>query len=102
MKKSTLNHSKKIVFQAIENALAELQIEIEDYSIETGRIQAYFGGNLLSFGNNIEILVKSVNQQKTTVKVESISAAQVQLIDWGTNEKLEKKIISGIKDFLRA
>lgn len=100
MKRSTLNYSKKQVFEAAEDALTELEIEIEESSLKSGTIKAYYGGNMLSFGNNVEVSVKTTQTKKTTVKVESTTWAQLQVVDWGTNDKLEEKIISGIKYFL--
>ena len=100
MKKSTLNYSKKQVFEAAEDALEELEIEIEDSSLKAGIIKAHYGGNMLSFGNNIEVSIKTTSTKKTTIEIESTTWAQLQIVDWGTNDKLEEKIISGIKYFL--
>jgi hypothetical protein len=66
-----------------------LDWEIEEQSADMSYIRFYYSGNFFSFGNTIEYKVLSNSNSNSSLTILSKSAAQVQLIDWGVNEKLE-------------
>jgi len=99
MKQSTFYTSKENVFDAILKAANSLELVINEKSMTDGIIKLEHVGSFLSFGNKIEVeLLFAYN--KCVVKVSSRSAAALQIIDWGTNEQLESKIIESLKEIL--
>lgn len=98
MKQSTFNKPKKTVIAAIKKAAKQLDLEIEE--VDGNEISLYHGGGLLSFGNKISVEIMENDPNKTKVRVSSRSAAQIQIIDWGTNESLENNLINELKDIL--
>lgn len=100
MKQSTLHHSKKKVFDAVKAAAKNLDLEIEQSLAADGTLSLVSGGGLFSYGNNISVEIKS-EYSKTVLKVTSKSAAEIQLIDWGTNSNLESNLIEEVKNILK-
>lgn len=101
MKQSTLHHSKKQVFEAVRQAAASLDLEIKNQSSADGTMSLFSNGGFLSFGNKIDVQVKIAEPKKSVLKVSSISAAEIQLIDWGTNSNLESSLIDEVKNILQ-
>ncbi len=98
MKQSTFNKPKKTVIAAIKKAAKQMDLELEE--ISGNEITLYHGGGLLSFGNKIAVKISESEPNKTKVNVSSRSAAEIQLIDWGTNDKLENDLIKELKNTL--
>lgn len=98
MKQSTFNKPKKTVIAAIKKAAKQMDLELEE--ISGNEIIFYHGGGLLSFGNKITVKISQSESDKTKVNVSSRSAAEIQLIDWGTNDKLENDLIKELKNTL--
>lgn len=98
MKQSTFNKPKKTVIAAIKKAAKQMDLELEE--ISGNEIILYHGGGLLSFGNKMTVKILQSESDKTKVNVSSRSAAEIQLIDWGTNDKLENDLIKELKNIL--
>jgi len=98
MKQSTFYKTKKTVIAAIKKAAKQMDLEFEEVS--GNEITLYHGGGLLSFGNKITVKISSSESDKTKVNISSRSAAEIQLIDWGTNDKLENDLINELKNIL--
>ncbi|MCC5927819.1 MAG: DUF1499 domain-containing protein [Cyclobacteriaceae bacterium] len=98
MKQSTFNKPNNTVIAAIKKAAKQMDLELEEVS--GNEITLYHGGGLLSFGNKITVKISESEPNKTKVIVSSRSAAEIQLIDWGTNEKLENDLIKELKNIL--
>lgn len=98
MKQSTFNKPKKTVISAIKKAAKQMDLELEE--ISDNEIILYHGGGLLSFGNKVTVKFSQSESDKTKVNVSSRSAAEIQLIDWGTNDKLENDLIKELKNIL--
>jgi len=101
MKQSTLHHSKKQVFEAVKQAAASLDLEIKNHSSADGTISLFSKGGFFSYGNEIDVQVKISEPSKSVLKVSSVSAAEIQLIDWGTNSDLESNLIDAVKNILQ-
>jgi hypothetical protein len=101
MKQSTLHHSKKQVFEAVKQAATSLDLEIKNQSSADGTLTLFSNGGLFSFGNKIDVQVKISEPSKSVLKVSSVSAAEIQLIDWGTNSDLESSLIDEVKNILQ-
>ena len=100
MKQSTLHHSKKKVFEAVKQAVASLDLEIENESSADGTLSLFSNGGFFSYGNKIDVQVKLSEPSKSVLKVSSQSAAAIQVIDWGTNSNLENSIINEVNNIL--
>ena len=100
MKQTTFLYNKKKVFEAAKQAATSLELEIRSSSLEDGTLEFYSNGGFFSFGNKIDLKIISNEPTKNTLKVTSISAAAIQVIDWGTNDDLETKIIEKVKNIL--
>ncbi|MGV3598240.1 MAG: DUF1499 domain-containing protein [Bacteroidota bacterium] len=100
MKQFTLKVSKRLAFETVLKVAEELDWEVEEKSLSKGTIQLYYDGDLLSFGNKIDITIDILSESKTSLQIEARSAAQVQLIDWGTNDRLEDKQEDAIKNLM--
>ncbi len=100
MKKMTINYSGERVFDAVKKAAEKLGLEVKSNSISNGKISLYSDGGIFSFGNKIDISIKYADPKKTVLQVNSRSAAAIQIIDWGTNEDLEKNIINEVNNLL--
>jgi len=101
MKQSTLHHNKKKVFEAVIKAAASLDLDIKNQSSADGTISLFSNGGFFSYGNTIDVQVKISEPTKSVLKVSSVSAAALQLIDWGTNSDLESSLIEEVKSILQ-
>jgi hypothetical protein len=100
MKQSAFHISKKKVFEAAKQAAYSLGLEIRNSSLSDGTLELFSNGGLFSFGNKIDLEIISKEPAENILKVTSISAAAIQVIDWGTNNDLETKIIEEVKTIL--
>lgn len=100
MKKSTFHRSKKQVLNAVKQAAKNLDLEIQNKSEIKGTLQLYSNGGLFSYGNRIDVELTETESSRVIVKVLSESSAAIQLIDWGTNDRLEKNLIEEVKNIL--
>jgi hypothetical protein len=91
---------KKQIFNAVIRAAKNLDLEVNKKSMTDGYLELEHTGNLLSFGNKIDVKIKSPDNIKHIIKVSSRSSAVFQIIDWGTNDKLESDILDEIKNIL--
>lgn len=98
MKQATLNRTKNDVLNAVRKAANKLGINIE--SETNNALSLYYSGGLFSFGNKIDVRLKTIDTNKCIIHVASRSAAQIQVVDWGTNNELEENIISEVKYLL--
>jgi hypothetical protein len=100
MKQSYLNHSKIEVFEAIKNAANSLELEVRHASLSEGIVSLYSPVGLFSFGNKIDVQISAANPSKCFLKVTSVSASPIQLIDWGKNSDIENSLINEVKNIL--
>jgi len=100
MRQITFHCSGKQIFDAVIQAAKNLDLEVNEKSVADNYIALEHAGSLLSYGNKIDVKIKTSEGNKHIVPVSSRSTAAVQLIDWGTNERLESNIIDEIKDIL--
>lgn len=99
MKSKSFNATKKTAFEVCKRTLYDLDCDIISTDLLSGTIEAKKRGGLLSYGNKINIVVKSINTGKIKVSVSSNSIG-VQIIDWGTNSENENKLIELITNLL--
>lgn len=90
----TFNCGFNKAFEACKQALSDLNIDIDSSNKSDGVINASTGSSLLSWGEDIQILVDEINTNKTKVTIKSES--QAQLISWGKNDKNREEIMSKI------
>ncbi|MEQ8624236.1 MAG: hypothetical protein RJQ00_05260 [Vicingaceae bacterium] len=95
----TVNTNINSLYEVAEEALINLDINIDNWSFEEGIINASTKTSLLSWGEEITIRFRKVNLNQTKVEVTSISNAQ--LIDWGTNSENENGIIDEFNRILK-
>ena len=100
MKKISIPHSKKKIFEAVKKAAKKLGLEVRTSSVHDGKLLLNSDGGFFSFGNKIEILIKDSKSQKSVLHVDSKSAAAIQVIDWGTNTNFENEIIEEVVNIL--
>lgn len=98
MKQASFHTSKNQIIGAIKKAAKELELDIEENN--TNEIILFHGGGLLSFGNRITVKIAQSGNDKIKVSISSKSAAQVQIIDWGTNDNLENDLMTELKNML--
>jgi isopentenyl phosphate kinase len=98
MKQATFHTSKSQLITAIKKAAKELDLEIEENN--TNETVLFHGGGILSFGNRITVKIVQNGIDKIKVSISSKSAAQVQIIDWGTNDNLENDLMTELKNML--
>lgn len=85
------------VFKAIETALENLEVRIEESNYKEGGIIAITGTSWWSWGEEIQIgLTKKQNGTEITVESKSMA----QLISWGKNSDNEKEIIEEVRNIL--
>ena len=94
----TFNRSFDVVFKRCKEALEELELEIDSSSKAKGFIEASTGSSFLSWGEDIEISIRSISEKKTKVIVESSASAQV--FSWGKNDSNESAIIEKLTELL--
>lgn len=90
----TFKYSFEEVFGQCKKALNRLNININYSSKSDGLIQASTKGSILSWGEDIEIKVKFIENKLTKVIVESNATAQ--LFSWGKDSTNERNIIEAI------
>lgn len=83
------------VFKICSLALRNLDIRIEEINRKEGYILGSTKGGLLSWGENIELNIKTINSNKTLVEI--YSEAKAQIIAWGKNNKNIQDIYNAIK-----
>lgn len=89
----------KTVFDAVLEAADKIDLVIIRKSYEKGNVLLSYNGSLLSYGNKIKVkLIKLTRGCEITI--ESTSSAKVQVLDWGTNRRLENKLLVSIQDLL--
>lgn len=85
------------VNQVMDACIKALE-EVEGYNIsrkdKENIVKASIRGSIFSWGEDVFIKVTPINDNQTKVEVESSSKAQI--IDWGTNDNNEHRIMSGI------
>ena len=89
-----LNASPSLVYQSCIDILNNMDIQINYKNKSEGVIQASSDGSIFSWGEDIDIGIKSLSPQKTRVNVSS--STKSQLISWGKNEENERKIINAL------
>ncbi len=94
MKQATFHTSKSQLITAIKKAAKELDLEIEENN--TNETVLFHGGGILSL--TVKIVQNGIDKIK--VSISSKSAAQVQIIDWGTNDNLENDLMTELKNML--
>jgi len=87
------------VFDACISSLEYLDIRIEFKDKSTGEIEARTKSSLRSWGEDIYVKVKKINEQICRVTIESDATAQ--LFSWGRNAENENDILKAIKDKIR-
>lgn len=92
--------TKKIAFEACKTALKKFHCNITYSDILDGIIESKKEGNILSFGHNIKIHIKSIKENSQKISISSNSIG-VQIFDWGTNSKNEDKLMDIITNLLR-
>lgn len=98
MKQATFHTSKSQLISAIKKAANELDLEIEENN--SNEIVLLHSGGLLSFGSRITVKIAQSENDNIKVSISSKSAAQVQIIDWGTNDNLENDLMTELKNML--
>lgn len=95
MKSQVFNISYEQLFSATEKALIDLEMVVDEKSFDGQYILARTRSSLLSWGEHINISFELTEDRKVKVVIESKSSAQ--LIDWGTNDKNETRLMSQLK-----
>ncbi len=98
MKQATFHTSKSQLVTAIKKAAKKFDLEIEENN--SNEIVLFHGGGLFSFGNKITVKIAQSGYDKIKVSISSKSVAQLQLIDWGTNDNLENDLMTELKNML--
>jgi hypothetical protein len=91
-----INSPYAIVFNACLNALEKLAIAVNEKNELMGFIVASTNAELLSFGNDIRIEMSIQDGDYTILTVTSKSCVSLQIIDWGTNKKIEEAIVNEV------
>lgn len=94
MKQFSFSQCSKEIFSAILKAAGEMNLSVQEKNRE-GFLFFEYAGDILSFGNKIDVEVLKDDDGKNVVKVISIS--KFQLLDWGTNDRIENELINGVK-----
>ena len=94
----TYNNSYDIVFDTCKKALQKLNFKTTYQSKKDGIIGASTGTSIFSWGETIDIKVKTASAGKITVTVES--SAKAQLFSWGKDDTNEKEVLDTLSDLL--
>lgn len=78
----------------VQTALKNLEISVDEINSKEGIIKASHPGNILSWGNHIEI--KITKEENKIIKLTILSSSEAQLISWGTNTEIENNIINEV------
>lgn len=100
MKSKSFSENKRTVFNGCLTALDNLDCDIKSNNFGSGKITASMSGGLLSYGNNLEIIVETKDNNKTKVSITS-SSKGIQVIDWGTNSGNEEDFITELTNILK-
>jgi hypothetical protein len=92
------NHPYDRVFKKCELALGEFGVEVEYSNCTDGCIQGSISGSLLSWGEDVEIVVKSLGHNQTKVTI--TSEAKAQVFSWGKNDANEQSFFDTLDRFL--
>jgi hypothetical protein len=82
-------------FKICEKALKSLDISIDEIDKHEAIIFASTKSGLISWGEDIELHLDSIDSNNTSIEI--ISEAKAQLITWGKNDKNIKDICDTIK-----
>jgi hypothetical protein len=74
----------KKVFKEAKNVLFDCKFRIKDLDINSGKIKAVAGTTIVSWGENIEILISEVSEG---TRVDVYSGTRAQLVGWGKPQK---------------
>lgn len=74
-----------------------MEIELVEEDRKNLVIEGHKEGSVFSFGNRIYISIEEINQNRKVVYIDSESSAILQVIDWGTNDKIEREILRILK-----
>lgn len=92
--KLTLEKAKVLINETVD----DLGWSIVTEDKKTGIYLLKAPADLLSFGNQVSVTVASTAKRGKSIMVESVSSAQIQLIDWGKNAKIEETFAAKIKE----
>ncbi len=95
----TFNQSFSKVYDACLDTLDELDITVDSENKQIGIIKASTESTLLSWGEEIKIILEKVEASKTKVIVKSEATAQV--FSWGKNDKNEASILKYLSNQLK-
>jgi len=84
-----IDKSFNVVFEACTETLLALGTKIDYASKKKGTIVASYGFSLLSWGEEIQIILNKKTDRKTEIIIESNS--DNQMIDWGKNSNNEQE-----------
>ena len=99
MKQLTLHFSSAQIFEAVKISAVNLEMEVKETKFNAS-LTLSSGGSFFSYGNVITVNIENVGILESLITVSSESASSLQLIDWGTNESLEKDIINEVERIL--
>jgi hypothetical protein len=95
MKTFRFNSDISTAFNSCKHLLQELNCDIIVESIYQGIIEARKPGSLLAFGHNLKI---TLLKNELTVCADTIG---IQVIDWGSNAKIEELFIEKIAEIIQ-
>jgi hypothetical protein len=87
-----------VVYPKAKEAVARLGWTLEADNMGKGELEASTGTSLLSWGEQIEIKVTSINQSQTKVFVKS--NVHSQIISWGKDDTNENEFIQTLLNLL--
>lgn len=99
MRMEIYNTDYERIFDACISILNENSFNIIEDNREEGYITASKKFSLLSFGEDIEIKFRAINDNRTEVSVQSYTKA-IQVIDYGKNRKNENIVINALTNYL--
>jgi len=94
----TFKYSWSKLFKTCVKVLQDLKINIDYENDVDGIIQGVTKRSLRSWGEDIEIRLRKLENNKTEIIVNSKASAQ--LFSWGKDNENEEQIISSIKKAL--
>jgi hypothetical protein len=95
----TYRKGYKTVYNAVLDAAEEMELDVLSESFEKGIIKLKYNGSLFSYGNSIRVKLNRLTRG-CEIKITSESSAAVQVIDWGTNDRLEDELLELIEEIL--
>lgn len=100
MKEEVIYTTKEDAFRICKKALKEYNCDIVNSDFALGEINAKKEGSFFSYGHEINVNIKTIENDKIEIAVSSNSVG-IQIIDWGTNSENEEKIIDIITKSLK-